>query len=337
MITLYAILFLLLALGIRVRGREGVADALARSHTDALKGFFIGCVMVSHMSVYLTEKGIALGRAFAFVNDVLFGQLMVVMFFFYSGYGVMRAIEAKGDGYVRAMPKRRLLTTLANFDVAVVAFCLLNLAFARPMEWGQVLLSFTGWESVHNSNWYIFDILLCYAFTWAPARFLPRRAVPGATLALCVALMVVLSLTKGKWWYSTLLAYPFGVFAGFYRAPLAAVAKRFYWPLVGVVAVGLAVCYSRLLNGFVYNVHAVLFAAFAVLASMKVEVKSAVLAWMGAHLFPIYIYQRIPMNAMEYWKDGVIVGEHPVVFVLVAVAATGTIAALYRKWEVKLG
>ena len=335
MIALYAILFLLLALGIRVHWKGFVDDALARSQTDAVKGFFIGCVTVSHMSGYLTARGIDLGRLFTFINFTLIGQLMVVMFLFYSGYGVMRAIEAKGEAYVRAMPLKRILTTLVNFDVAVAAFFLLNVLFAREMTARQVLLSFLGWDSLHNSNWYIFDILLCYVFTWVSARFLSRKYVPVATTVLCLGLMGVLSTTKGTWWYDTLLAYPFGLFVGCHQDVLKTLARRFYWPLIVLVIVGLGTAYWLQLNGGVRNIQSILFAAFAVLASMKVAVKSAVLAWMGAHLFPIYIYQRIPMNAMEYWKGGVIVGEHPVVFVLVAVAVTGAIAALYRKWEVR--
>ena len=44
-------------------------------------------------------------------------QLMVTMFLFYSGYGVMESIKRKGDDYIKSFPKKRILTTLINLFI----------------------------------------------------------------------------------------------------------------------------------------------------------------------------------------------------------------------------
>ena len=82
--------------------------------------------------------------------------------FFYSGYGVMESLKVKGNNYLNDFAKKRLGTTLLNFDVAVCCFFLLNYMIGKTLTIEDVLLSLIGWSSVGNSNWYIFVILLCY-------------------------------------------------------------------------------------------------------------------------------------------------------------------------------
>ena len=331
LLSLYILLALLALIGLRVRGRGFVDDCFDRRQTDAVKGFFIGCVFISHLSGYFEAQGISPGRLFAFLNGRVIGQAMVAAFLFYSGYGVMRAIGAKGLDYVKALPRRRIFATLVKFDAAVAVFFVVNLLIGREMSVREVLLSITGWVSIGNSNWYIFDILCCYALTWAAARVLPRRAVPWAVLVLTAGLMGVLALTQGKWWYSTLLCYPAGVFVGCWRDAVEAFAKRFYgWLLAGV---GIALVPGMLwsLNGWVYNLHALAVVAAVVLVSLKATLRSPVLVWMGAHLFPIYIYQRIPMNVLSAWHGGELVRTWPFVFVGVSLVVTAVIAAWLQR------
>lgn len=132
-----------------------IPDYLGREQCDSVKGIFILWVFLSHFMGYVAKVG-------GYVVPVYIGQMMVTLFLFYSGYGVMESIKKKGDDYVRSMPKRRILTTLLNFDIAVLAFVALNLLLGNPMTLKQIALSLVCWDSVGNSNWYIFVILCCY-------------------------------------------------------------------------------------------------------------------------------------------------------------------------------
>lgn len=144
-------------------------DYLSKGSTNSIKGIFILLIVVSHSLGYIHSGA----YRFSSIGDGILlwiighlGQLVVVMFLFYSGYGVSESYKRKGPDYVKGFPRRRILTTLLNFDVAIVAFLLLGLLLGTPMSAKQVLLSFVGWESVGNSNWYIFVILLCYVISY---------------------------------------------------------------------------------------------------------------------------------------------------------------------------
>ena len=152
---------------------------LDRGICDSVKGLFILTVFYSHLMSYFHRKEIVLGGPIIPYLDMvsgLLGQLIVVMFLFYSGYGVAYSITKKGSDYVASMPRKRLGHTLLNFMVAVAIFLVLQTAvLQKDFSFTHIILSFTGWESVGNSNWYIFVILLCYALNWLIYRLLPNR------------------------------------------------------------------------------------------------------------------------------------------------------------------
>ena len=101
-------------------------------------------VLVSHASQYVSDAGYAYsGWSDAlFLKAVwLFGQLIVVMFLFFSGYGVMTAVRNKGEAYVRAMPRHRILSVLLSFDIAVACFALVGLLLGKTYPAGTDLLA----------------------------------------------------------------------------------------------------------------------------------------------------------------------------------------------------
>lgn len=153
-----------------------ISDYLGREQCDSIKGVFILFVFFSHFMGYV-------GRVGGYVIDTHLGQMMVTLFLFYSGYGVMESIKKKGDEYVKSMPKRRILTTLVNFDIAVLAFIALDLILGRPITIKLTLLSFVCWESVGNSNWYIFAIICCYIAAFVSCYKLQFRRWGGGNFA----------------------------------------------------------------------------------------------------------------------------------------------------------
>ena len=113
MLTFCYIAVLLLALC----GLSQKSDYMSREVTDTVKGVFIVFVFLSHANQYI--------RVDNPIGEWL-GQLVVVMFFFYSGYGVTESWRNKGLKYVLDMPRHRILSTWVNFAVAVLVFYFCN-------------------------------------------------------------------------------------------------------------------------------------------------------------------------------------------------------------------
>lgn len=154
---IFGILLLALLL-YRAKPARWNAAYINKDSTQVINGLFIWLVFLAHFAQYSPYVRNYVGQHL--------GQLIVVMFLFYSGYGCMMQYKAKGTDYLRNFHKRRILTTLVNFDVAVLLFVVVGLLLGKSYSLKQVALSFVCWDSVGNSNWYIFAIILCYAAFW---------------------------------------------------------------------------------------------------------------------------------------------------------------------------
>lgn len=70
--------------------------------------------------------------------------------------------------------------------------------------------------------------------------------------------------------------------------------------------------------------------------SMKIKINNAVLIWAGKNLFPLYIYQRIPMIVFSSINGGAFVSSHPILYTSTCLLTTLLFAHFYKYWAVKL-
>lgn len=308
---------------------------LEREQTNSIKGIFILLVFFRHALQYIAKNGYNFnqwGDSVATHTNTALGQLIVVLFLFYSGYGVMEAIKNKGNTYIAKMPRNRILPTLLNFDIAVLCFVIVDLLLDIQINFAQVLLSLTGWDSVGNSNWYIFVILICYIITYLFIN--EKRLLLGTTMFFVVAATLLLS-GKPEWWYNTILSYPAGILFSKNKEKIIGLWKKYYWSILFTFTLLFCILYpfrSDFLS-LKYNILSVLFAFIVVQLTMKIKISNSILCWFGINLFPLYIYQRIPMMILSYNKN--IISENSLLFMSISLIATIFIAWLYRYWRVK--
>jgi membrane-bound acyltransferase YfiQ involved in biofilm formation len=273
---------------------------LSKDQTCAINGLFVLLVFLRHTVDY-----IPMGRwdgIFAHINKEL-DQLIVVPFLFYSGYGIMRSIQSKGKSYVRSIPKNRIFKVWYHFAIAVGLYWVLSLFLHKNYAPLRVALSFTGWDSIGNSNWYIFATLWMYVFTWLAFTLLPKRQTLAAavTAALCVGYILVLQDLKGIWWYDTALVYPAGMLYGLYgeklEKHLTGVLPRLLALMVCIGLFALSFYLQEIL--FFREAMAVFFALLVVCITMLVKISNPVLLFLGKYTFEIYILQRIPMLLLK--------------------------------------
>jgi hypothetical protein len=321
-------------MGIGWRRDEGRDQSLSIEQCNAIKGISILLVFVRHVNQYVKECGYSydlLGDNLFLTIDNAIGQLCVVMFLFYSGYGTQLSILKKGDEYVKRIPVRRCLTTLLNFDVAVVVFLVINLLLGNAVPFSKLCTSLVAWVSIGNSNWYIFDIILCYFISFVSSRIASRsRTRFMVMLALVTLLISLMYALKQPWWYDTLLAYPAGAFLALKKDEFFELARKYYLPVLACSLV-LFVLFANV--GHVYvvtgNLASVMLAVMVVVVTMRVKVQNDMLVWLGKNLFPLYIYQRVPMMVTAELFPSFVV-SHVLLFCCVSFVITVLIAFAYK-------
>lgn len=336
MIFILVILILLVCLGFEKSNNRDMC--LAKEHTDAIKGLFIIIVFYSHIIPYLTDAG----AQFSTVLDIpanrlvckRIGQLMVVMFLFYSGYGVTESIKSKGNDYIKSMPAKRILSTLINYDIAIIIIFCINLILGIHYSLKQNLLSLVAWESIGLSNWYIFAILYCYLATYISfSLFKNYKYAFIITAVLLIPYIFLIITLKGfdqAYWYNTIMAYPTGMAVSLYKKELFSLLEKNYSLYFIILSLLFVLCFHyRSLNSFVYLITSVIFALLIFVFNFKLVIKSRILSWLGKNLFQIYVYQRIPMIVVAMLFPYMI-RLHPYLYVTFCLVITVMLAFIIK-------
>lgn len=341
MVIFVAMLVILCLWGIKINFRSGFEDYMSPQKTGSVKGIFVVIVLLSHMRQYITVDNSWWNKPF---NDFLgpIGQLMVVAFLFYSGYGIALGLKTK-DGYAKTLPTKRALKVLIHFDIAVLIFYITGLALGKDYSVKKLLFSLVGLDGVGNSIWFIFDIIILYLLTFAVFIFAKKKMIVGTTVMTVVSFVAVLLIKEFKgneyWWWDTVMCYPLGMWF--------ALAKPYFdknilpsfwkWILTTAVSVGAFVFLKEMFvqNGYerwFFVGYALVFAIITVLVSMRISINNKVLQWFGKRVFGIYILQRIPMMILSHFGAN----RNPVLFAAVSFALTIVLAEVFERAMDKL-
>lgn len=285
-------------------------DYLDRNKTTWVKGVFVYLIVLSHGKEYIYDQldGVFDHPYFVMQNQI--HQMVVAMFLFYSGYGIMEQIKKRRFGYIKSIPTKRFPNLLLNYDIAVFLFLVLSWYMGKHISVKRLLVALVAWNGIGNSSWYIFVILALYVITFV--SFFPIRWVKSerfylvsllAATAMSLALVYVLMKVKGEHcWYDTLILYMVGMWYSYLKKPIEKVLMKndfLYFLLFGIF-LGLYIFMLQWRWECVetYTIWALCFTVLTVMVTMKVQVNSRILDWFGDHVFSIYILQRIPMSIL---------------------------------------
>lgn len=339
---LILLLVIITIYGARVSS-DGHSDYIGRNQTDSIKGIFAIIILFSHMRGYLPPPG---ENDIVFYSTLVFiDQLMVVMFLLYSGYGVMESLKRNRQKYYDTFLTHRLLKTWLMFAIAVGLYFILALVLGHEYPAKNYIWCWIGWESIGNSNWFVFDILVLYLITYS-GLFVANRM--RLSLKKCTIIVLVLTFIfdiflkssgKDAYWYDTIIAYPVGMLFSLYKPQIEKRARGYRWIMLFLVFAGLFLACryvsmsdllkangaTRMVNHLMYISTSSFFAIALVFLTMKLKLDNAALRWLGVNAFAIYILQRLTMILCA--EAGL--NKHSLVFAAIVIPSTLLIAAIF--------
>lgn len=343
---LYLILLVVLCLwGLKFSGfRE---EYISKDQTDSLKGIFVIMIVFSHLRSFMPLIS-TWDRMYSAVFTLL-GQMPVVLFFFYSGYGIMESVKRK-PGYIDGFFKKRILKLLLDYNIVMVLYAIYHTCTGTFFSAERYLLSWCGWESLETvnteGNWFLFVILQLYLITFIAFQLFKKNMVKDNNnflwLVLCfttvmsVVLMGLLYASgRDEYWYNTLFVYSFGMLYSILRDPIERAMRKTgcYILALGVVCAGVAlILFLGLKDVASYSVMGCLFASFAVLVSMHVRIQNSVLIWFGKLSFSVYILQKVSMRLF----NTVGLSTQPILYTAACLVFTMVLAQLHNMAANKL-
>ena len=344
MIIFGGLIVLLSFLGIyRSRcGKSSDIDYMSLNMTNSIKGVFLCMVFLSHICGYADFFNLYLDRPYQMVRRIT-GQCIVAMFLFYSGYGIMESIKAKGINYVNKIPRHRFAKVLLQFDAAIALFWLYRYITGAQYGVKKMILNFIGWDGIGNSNWYIFCILWLYIFTYIVFKTFYGggvfkqyiKSVIGLIVLSVLYMAFVSKLGKEIWWYDTILCYAYGMLFSLYREKIEQNViengKTWFFYLVTFAIGFLAAYLYKNENTVIYETYIFCFVGLIVVFTMRYAIDSKPLQWVGENLFELYILQRLPMMIFSRLMPWITEGWYKYLYVILCIVATLAMAVIFKK------
>lgn len=340
MVSLYVILFLLLISSCHKLDNEETwnVDYISKNTSNVVKGVCIWIVFICHISSYLNKiPQLPYSDVLLFVANGYVKQLLVVPFLFYSGYGVTYSIMNKREEYVRRIPYSRCLPTLLNFDVAVIIFLIIDLTIGRHFNLQTIILSLLAWDSIGNSNWYIFCILICYLISWTSARLsgINSKMIYLICFFILLYTLIMEKYSEGSWWYDSAYSYAAGAVFAWKKDYFIQIIRKHFTTFAIISFIGFLICYNLPdYYGVFPNLSGVFLCLLIVIFTNKIKLRSSILEWSGRHLFPLYIYQRIPMLVLSSIFEGAFIENHRYIYVFLCIIITILFTSIYKYIEI---
>lgn len=278
---------------------------LSLKQTTIVNGIFILLVFFRHVAQYVTFN--------SFIDypmlliDKYTGQLIVTMFLFNSGYGLMESVKTK-KGYIKTIPKNRILTTWIGFSLCVCIYLLLNILIGNKILMSKFLLSLICIESIGNSNWYILAIIVMWLCSFISLKIFEKNFLKMNifNFFLSITYIGLLYLMKApNFYYNTILCYNLGIYYSCYKNTIEnyIFCKRNYIPILIISILFFltsALFVLKKPNSIIfYQTMSIFFVISVLMVLSRIELNSRFLFLLGKNLFGLYMLQRVPMILLK--------------------------------------
>ena len=159
-------------------------DSMSLEATKNLQGLAAIGVICHHLSQPAANSApmAALGQMQIFRE---IGFLFVALFFFVSGYGLLKSLESK-PGYLNGFLRRRCLPIVVCFYVMNVFYIVWHLLLGTNMPASEWICKITGVALLNDNAWFVPVILVQYL-----AFYIIFKNVKSRPLALVLSFLVV--------------------------------------------------------------------------------------------------------------------------------------------------
>ena len=273
-------------------------DYLSLESCNSFRGIF-ALVVVFHHLAQRTSGGV-LFHLFTHV-----GYLAVAVFFFYSGYGLMKK-HMSSPGYYEKFLLNRIPSILLPYLVITVIYWLYYAGTGKVYSARQMMIStFLKGLPIVSFSWYIIAILLSYIAFWLLMVLFKKhydRMVMSACLLNLLYILFCRRLGYGSYWYNTAFAFCVGIFWAHKESdilellqkhfPISATSVILFWM---ICILGTFVVKKSVIRFALQILSSCLFSIIIVLFSMKFRIRSKIAHFLGTISLELYLVQGLPI------------------------------------------
>lgn len=277
-------------------------DYLSIENVNALRGIMALGPVFMHVSNAVTcSKGILWWSTY--------GASVVAIFFFLSGFGLMKQ-HMTHDDYAKKFLTRRLPKIIIPYVIATGIYWIADfyfLGFLYPIK--GIFNAIWQGVPIVTYSWYVIHLSLFYLFFYALMKVFGKHYLGiafGGVIYYIVTSLYFYSRGFGTQWYQTSLAIPVGLFWALYEKKIYSIMAKYYW--VGLALLGILIVYiynsksfmALSSNTLVKNtILLILFCVLVIVMLMKIELGNPINKFLGYISYEVYLFHGLFMMAFR--------------------------------------
>lgn len=297
------LLFVLLALVISntYRSENMQNGTLSVKTTNNLKGLSLMVIILHHLSQNQLLRD---GQTLYLVSRFLVaGRLAVAVFFFVSGYGIMRQLQIKGKSYLHGFIGHRVLPICVDYLVVmVIVFFIKNYVYGLTLA--QAVQSIFIGSPFVDDSWFIFAIIIFYLVFWIAALMRTIHPLLFPIINIIGLLGYIFGLHAigfGEWWLNAAPVFFLGIFWADQEARLVALIRTYYRQslLIFPILFGLFFTADEAKNFLlIRSISVMLFVIVVVLISYRIEIHHSIFELFSKLSLFIYLVHGVALNIL---------------------------------------
>ena len=279
-------------------------------HTSNIKGIFVWIIIFSHHRLYYYKKNN--NNKFIYIKFIrYFGQKMVSLFFFYSGYGILESLKKKGINYIKTLPKKGAILFI-KYQLTIIIYLINNLICRKKLSIKKYLLSMIFKKSIGNSNWFAFTIICLYFFSFLSFIYIKSEKYFLVGVIINNIICLFHSYLVYNFFYprkiypiDNILTFAFGLYYSIFQNYLNKIFIKndiHYFGSLSIFVLAYYYFIYKPINIFFASIINLLFCLIIIMISMKVKFQNEFLKLLNNHSFSIYLLQRVVMNVIYRYK-----------------------------------
>ena len=215
-------------------------DFLSVSRAGMVRACAAVAIMLHHLMQQLTTYGAAWRGPVSLFNDA--GFLCTAVFFFFSGYGLLRSLQTKPE-YLRSFLYRRLPAILIPFwTVNLILILAGHFIYGYHKSAERILSELLGFRLIDGNGWFIVEIACLYLGFWLFFTiFEDQRDIALLIVSAFVFVLMAYAFFpghdpqgdasdwfRGEWWHNSTIAFVYGLMWARFRSSLEMFFRRHY-------------------------------------------------------------------------------------------------------------
>lgn len=278
-------------------------------NTSNIKGIFVWMILFSHNRRYYKKKYYI---KYIYIKLLkFFGQKIVSLFLFYSGYGIVESIKKKGINYIKTLPRKGTILFI-KFQLILLIFLINNIICRIQISLKQYFLSMIFKKSIGNSNWFAFVIICLYFISFFSFINIKNEKylIIGVIInnIICffyIYLVYNFFYSKKIYPVDNILSFVIGLYYSIFQNYLNKIITKndiYYFGTLSIFILTYYFFINKPNNVYFISITNSLFCLITIIISMKVKFQNEFLKLLNNHSFSIYLLQRVVMNFIYHYN-----------------------------------